>query len=91
MEGTYAHPVYGGNQAYRAWQTYGFAGDVHGVRYSTADASWTPSSPWLPTDPGSGRGAWTISGGYAPSEMVGAGTPATQQPTVTPSPTTSRW
>ena len=88
MEGTYAHPVYGGNQGYRAWQKFGFGGDVHGVRYSQADASWSPASPWLPTDQTSGQGAWTIHGGYAPSEIAGPGTAATEQPTVTPSPTT---
>ncbi len=69
MEGTYSHPVYGGNQGYGAWKTFGFAGDVHGVRYSQVDTTWTSSSPWLPTDPSTGQGAWTIYGGYAPDEM----------------------
>jgi hypothetical protein len=89
MEGTYAHPVYGGNRGYAAWQRFGFGGDVHGVRYSQADASWSSSSSWLPTDPTGGRGAWTIYGGYAPSEMIGPGTAATERPTVTPAPTTN--
>jgi Gluconate 2-dehydrogenase subunit 3 len=91
MEGTYSHPVYGGNQGYGSWQTFGFAGDVHGVRYSQVDPTWTSSSPWLPTDPSTGRGAWTIYGGYAPDEMNAPGTPATEQPTVTPTPTTTNW
>lgn len=89
MEGTYAHPVYGGNQGYKAWQSFGFAGDVHGVRHSQVDTSWSSSAPWLPTDPSTGQGAWTIYGGYAPDEMIGPGTPATEQPTLTPPPTTN--
>jgi hypothetical protein len=91
MEGTYSHPVYGGNQGYEAWKTFGFAGDVHGVRYSDVDTAWTSSSPWLPTDPSTGQGAWTIYGGYAPDEMNAPGTAATEQPTVTPPPTTTNW
>jgi gluconate 2-dehydrogenase gamma chain len=91
MEGTYSHPVYGGNQGYEAWKAFGFAGDVHGVRYSRVDSTWSSSSPWLPTDPGTGQGAWTIYGGYAPDEMNDAGTAATEQPTVTPPPTTTNW
>ena len=91
MEGTYSHPVYGGNQAYGSWKTFGFAGDVHGVRYSQVDTAWTSSSPWLPTDRSTGQGAWTIYGGYAPDEMTAPGTAATEQPTVTPPPTTTNW
>jgi Gluconate 2-dehydrogenase subunit 3 len=91
MEGTYSHPVYGGNQGYAAWQAFGFAGDVHGVRYSRVDTNWTPSSPWLATDPSTGQGAWTIYGGYAPDEMNGPGTAATEQPTITSPPTTTTW
>jgi len=89
MEGTYSHPVYGGNQGYEAWKTCGFAGDVHGMRYSQVDTTWTSSSPWLPTS--AGQGAWTIYGGYAPEEMNAPGTAATEQPTVTPPPTTTNW
>jgi Gluconate 2-dehydrogenase subunit 3 len=84
MEGTYSHPVYGANGGYEAWKTFGFAGDVHGVRYPVLDTTWTSSSPWLPTDPSTGHGAWTIYGGYAPDEMNAPGTAATEQPTVTP-------
>jgi len=80
MKGTYSHPVYAGNQGYAAWKAFGFAGDVHGVRYSQVDTSWTSSSLWLPTDPSTGQGAWAIYGGYAPDEMNGPGTAATEQP-----------
>jgi hypothetical protein len=67
MEGTYSHPVYGGNQGYRAWQWLGFGGDVHGVRF--------PHTGSL--------GSWNTYGGYAPEEIAGPGTPSTQQPVVT--------
>ena len=33
LEGVYSHPVYGGNKDYRAWQAFGYAGDVLGVRF----------------------------------------------------------
>lgn len=64
MEGTYSHPVYGGNAGYRSWQTVGFAGDVHGVRFPTVGS----------------RGSWNVYGGYAPEEIVAVGSPATEQP-----------
>ena len=59
LEGVYAHPVYGGNYGYRAWQTLGYAGDVHGVRFPNIGASDAP---------------WNVYGGYAPQEMVQPGT-----------------
>lgn len=71
MEGTYSHPVYGGNAGYRAWQTVGFAGDVHGVRFPNIG----------PPD-----AAWNVYGGYAPEEILAVGSAATEQPvTSTPS------
>ena len=70
MEGTYAHPVYGGNRGYRAWQDFGFAGDVHGVRFPVTGS----------------RGSWNQYGGFSPEEIVVAGSPATQQPIITPGP-----
>jgi gluconate 2-dehydrogenase gamma chain len=72
MEGTYAHPVYGGNKGYGAWQWLGFAGDVHGVRFPTTGST----------------GAWTVYGGYSPEEMAAPGSPATEQPVATPAPVT---
>jgi hypothetical protein len=69
MEGTYSHPVYGGNEGYRAWQWLGFAGDVHGVRFPQTGS----------------KGSWNTYGGYAPEEIAGPGTPSTQQPVVTSS------
>lgn len=65
MEGTYSHPVYGGNTGYRAWQSVGFGGDVHGVRFPGAQYS---------------RGAWNVYGGYAPEEILAVGSPSTEQP-----------
>jgi gluconate 2-dehydrogenase gamma chain len=58
MEGVYGHPVYGGNQDYRAWQTLGYAGDVHGVRFPNIGPSDAP---------------WNVYGGYAPQEMAQPG------------------
>lgn len=55
MEGVYSHPVYGGNQNYRAWQSFGYAGDVHGVRFPNIGP---PDAPW------------NVFGGYAPQEMA---------------------
>jgi len=72
MEGTYSHPVYGGNSGYRAWQWLGFGGDVHGVRFPTTGS----------------RGAWNVYGGYAPEEIVAPGASANEQPVVTPGPPT---
>jgi hypothetical protein len=62
MEGVYAHPVYGGNTGYRAWQTFGYAGDVHGVRFPNIGP---PDAPW------------NVFGGYAPQEMAQPGKEST--------------
>lgn len=70
MEGTYSHPVYGGNQDYRAWRWLGFAGDVHGVRFPTVGS----------------HGPWNVYGGYSPEEIIQPGSASTEQPVVTPSP-----
>src|SRR5437588_169011 len=58
LEGVYSHPVYGGNRDYRAWRAFGYAGDVHGVRFPHLGP---PSAPW------------NVYGGYAPQEMVKPG------------------
>ncbi len=58
LEGVYAHPVYGGNRGYRAWQSFGYAGDVHGVRFPHIGPAGAP---------------WNVYGGYAPQEMVQPG------------------
>ena len=55
MEGVYAHPVYGGNRAYKSWQAFGYAGDVHGVRFPRIGPRNAP---------------WNVYGGYAPEEMA---------------------
>ena len=65
MEGTYSHPVYGGNAGYAAWRSVGFAGDVHGVRFPSALYS---------------QGAWNVYGGYAPEEIVAVGSASTEEP-----------
>jgi gluconate 2-dehydrogenase gamma chain len=54
MEGVYGHPVYGGNRDYLAWQSFGYAGDVHGVRFPGIGPADAP---------------WNVYGGYAPQEM----------------------
>jgi gluconate 2-dehydrogenase gamma chain len=59
LEGVYSHPVYGGNQNFRAWQSFGYAGDVHGVRFPNIGP---PGAPW------------NRYGGYAPEEMAQPGT-----------------
>lgn len=59
LEGVYSHPVYGGNRDFRAWQSLGYAGDVHGVRFPHIGS---PSAPW------------NVYGGYAPEEMAQPGT-----------------
>lgn len=70
MEGVYAHPVYGGNLDYLAWDTFCYQGDVHGVRF-----------PEDLNPPGStSDGAWNDSGGYAPEEMIAPGTCPGQGP-----------
>jgi hypothetical protein len=58
LEGVYSHPVYGGNKGYRAWKAFGYAGDVHGVRFPQIGPADAP---------------WNIYGGYAPDEMVQPG------------------
>lgn len=58
LEGTYSHPVYGGNKDYRAWRAFGYAGDVHGVRFPNIGP---PDAPW------------NVYGGYAPEEMIRPG------------------
>ena len=59
LEGVYSHPVYGGNRDYRAWKDFGYAGDVHGVRFPEIGP---PDAPW------------NRFGGYAPAEMIQPGT-----------------
>src|SRR5712675_991356 len=58
LEGVYSHPAYGGNQDYRAWSAFGYAGDVHGVRFPNIGP---PDAPW------------NVYGGYAPEEMIRPG------------------
>lgn len=58
LEGVYSHPVYGGNLNYHAWQSFGYAGDVHGVRFPNIGP---PDAPW------------NVYGGYAPQEMAQPG------------------
>lgn len=58
LEGVYSHPVYGGNAGYRAWNAFGYAGDVHGVRFPRIGP---PDAPW------------NVYGGYAPEEMIQPG------------------
>jgi hypothetical protein len=55
LEGVYSHPVYGGNRDYQAWKAFGYAGDVHGVRFPRVGPAGAP---------------WNVYGGYAPQEMV---------------------
>ncbi len=59
LEGVYSHPVYGGNRDYRAWKAFGYAGDVHGVRFPHIGPADAP---------------WNVHGGYAPQEMIQPGT-----------------
>ena len=58
IEGVYSHPVYGGNRQYRAWKSFGYQGDVHGVRFPHIGPANAP---------------WNVYGGYAPQEMVKPG------------------
>ena len=58
LEGVYSHPVYGGNRNYAAWQAFGYAGDVHGVRFPNVGPADAP---------------WNVYGGYAPEEMAQPG------------------
>lgn len=74
MEGTYSHPVYGGNSRYRAWKTVGFAGDVHGVRF-----------PHI----GPVEASWNVYGGYAPEEIIAVGNTSTEQPVTSSSSSSS--
>jgi hypothetical protein len=62
IEGTYSHPVYGGNRGYGAWNAFGYAGDVHGVRFPHIGPADAP---------------WNVYGGYAPQEMARPGNEAT--------------
>ena len=50
MEGVYAHPVYGGNAEYVAWNTFGYAGDVHGVRFPDAPGPWHDFGGYSPDE-----------------------------------------
>jgi hypothetical protein len=63
LEGVYSHPAYGGNKDYRAWQAFGYAGDVLGVRFPNIGPADAP---------------WNVYGGYAPEEMIQPG-PSTQE------------
>jgi gluconate 2-dehydrogenase gamma chain len=65
MEGVYSHPVYGGNKDYRAWESFCYQGDVHGVRYPSTGST----------------GAWNTYGGYSPEEMGSPGECPGQGPT----------
>lgn len=58
MEGVYGHPVYRGNEDYRPWGEFGYAGDVHGVRF-----------PGI----GDPDASWNVHGGFAPEEMIEPG------------------
>ena len=58
LEGVYSHPAYGGNRDYRAWKAFGYAGDVHGVRFPHVGPADAP---------------WNRYGGYAPEEMIRPG------------------
>jgi gluconate 2-dehydrogenase gamma chain len=58
LEGVYSHPVYGGNRNYQGWRAFGYAGDVHGVRFPHIGPRNAP---------------WNVYGGYAPEEMVQPG------------------
>jgi Gluconate 2-dehydrogenase subunit 3 len=71
MEGVYAHPVYrgGNNMDYRAWTSFGYQGDVHGVRFPHRVYANDPS-----VNVGSGDDPWNVFGGYAPDEMAKPGT-----------------
>ena len=58
LEGVYSHPAYGGNKDYAAWNAFGYAGDVHGVRFPGIGPADAP---------------WNVYGGYAPEEMIQPG------------------
>lgn len=69
MEAVYSHPVYGGNQGYESWKTFGYTGDVHGIRFPTTGTS----------------GPWDIYGGYSPEEMALPGPPGGgESPVISP-------
>ena len=65
MEGAYAHPVYGGNRDFAAWQQLCYQGDVHGVRFAGI---------------GDPAASWNVYGGYAPEEMIEPGSCPGQGP-----------
>jgi gluconate 2-dehydrogenase gamma chain len=46
MEAVYAHPVYGGNRGYVGWQSVGYQGDVHGVRFPGGHDPAADAEPW---------------------------------------------
>lgn len=58
MEGAYGHPVYRGGTDNRPWDTFGYAGDVHGERFPEVGPADAP---------------WRRFGGYAPAEMAEPG------------------
>src|SRR5205807_9909831 len=58
IEGVYGHPVYGGNEDFRAWKEFSYQGDVHGVRFPGIGPADAP---------------WNEYGGYAPEEMARPG------------------
>lgn len=64
MEGTYAHPVYRGNDDhdYRPWDDLRYQGDVHGRRF--------PDQLHADDDLEVSDGSWNENGGYAPEEMI---------------------
>ena len=69
MEAVYSNPVYGGNRAYESWKTFGYTGDVHGIRFPTTGT----------------RGPWDIYGGYSPEEMALPGPPGGgESPVISP-------
>jgi len=63
LEGVYSRPVYGGNRDFRAWTAFGYAGDVHGVRFPHIGPANAP---------------WNVYGGYAPEEMIQPGKEASR-------------
>jgi gluconate 2-dehydrogenase gamma chain len=62
LEAVYSHPVYGGNKDYIGWQSVGYAGDVHGVRFPGG------------FDPAADAEPWRKFGGYSADEIPLPGT-----------------
>jgi gluconate 2-dehydrogenase gamma chain len=52
MEGVYAHPVYGGNKDYVAWNEFCYEGDVHFRRYPAEPGSWNTNGGYSPQEMG---------------------------------------